>query len=231
MRLSALLVATAVAAAVPTVSSAAIMVAHFEGGVGGLHSTGTTRFGVPPLTVFSGPFVAEFRYNSELGSPAGAPPGGETRGPESILDGWIEWNGGGARIDIPSSEFGGVTARTTGFSIGAYHFIAGVRYDTVVISAAFAHNGDLETPVASQLVTGGGDVFASSTFATGAYAVDLFGSIEGQGMQLEVTRFSLSEYVAPTPGTVLPEPGAWALMILGFGGAGAALRRRRAAVA
>ncbi|TAJ72669.1 MAG: PEP-CTERM sorting domain-containing protein [Phenylobacterium sp.] len=29
----------------------------------------------------------------------------------------------------------------------------------------------------------------------------------------------------------VPEPGAWALMILGFGGAGAALRRRRAALA
>ncbi|OHB31112.1 MAG: hypothetical protein A2790_10705 [Phenylobacterium sp. RIFCSPHIGHO2_01_FULL_69_31] len=31
------------------------------------------------------------------------------------------------------------------------------------------------------------------------------------------------------PATAAPEPGAWALMILGFGGAGAALRRRRAA--
>ena len=29
----------------------------------------------------------------------------------------------------------------------------------------------------------------------------------------------------------IPEPGAWALMILGFGGAGAILRRRRAALA
>lgn len=34
----------------------------------------------------------------------------------------------------------------------------------------------------------------------------------------------------PTPGAV-PEPGAWALMILGFGAAGATLRRRRAAAA
>ncbi len=34
-----------------------------------------------------------------------------------------------------------------------------------------------------------------------------------------------------TPGGGVPEPAAWALMILGFGGAGAMLRRRRAALA
>jgi hypothetical protein len=35
-----------------------------------------------------------------------------------------------------------------------------------------------------------------------------------------------------TPGTgAVPEPAAWALMILGFGGVGAVLRRRRAAAA
>jgi hypothetical protein len=30
---------------------------------------------------------------------------------------------------------------------------------------------------------------------------------------------------------VIPEPGTWALMILGFGGSGAMLRRRRHALA
>lgn len=35
----------------------------------------------------------------------------------------------------------------------------------------------------------------------------------------------------PPPSGAVPEPGAWALMILGFGGAGVALRRRRAPVA
>jgi len=32
-------------------------------------------------------------------------------------------------------------------------------------------------------------------------------------------------------GNVIPEPGTWLLMILGFGGAGAMLRRRRSALA
>jgi hypothetical protein len=231
MRLSALLATAVVAAAAPSFASAAVMVARFEGSVGGIHGAFTNRFGVPPLTVFSGPFVAEFRYDTEGGSAASAPPGGEARSAEAILDGWIEWNGGGARIDIPSSQFGGVTARTNGFSIGAYHYVDNVVYDTVVINAVFAHNGDLATPVGAVAATGGGDVFASSNYATGVYAIDLAGFIEGQGMRLEVTKFSLSEYVESSGPSAAPEPTAWALMILGFGGAGAALRRRKPAMA
>jgi hypothetical protein len=38
-------------------------------------------------------------------------------------------------------------------------------------------------------------------------------------------------YQQPDPGPGIPEPGTWALMILGFGGAGAMLRRRRIAAA
>jgi hypothetical protein len=33
--------------------------------------------------------------------------------------------------------------------------------------------------------------------------------------------------VAPERSGAVPEPGTWALMILGFGGAGAVLRRRK----
>ena len=49
------------------------------------------------------------------------------------------------------------------------------------------------------------------------------------------TTVSFAEYVAPPGGGggnvgVVPEPGAWALMILGFGAAGSALRRRRNAL-
>ena len=41
----------------------------------------------------------------------------------------------------------------------------------------------------------------------------------------DVIGLSGHDYAAPTPGGV-PEPAAWALMLLGFGGIGAALRRR-----
>ena len=41
----------------------------------------------------------------------------------------------------------------------------------------------------------------------------------------------LSQTTDPSSVSAAPEPGAWALMLLGFGGAGALLRRRRAALA
>ena len=49
--------------------------------------------------------------------------------------------------------------------------------------------------------------------------------------------FKTGQYVPPcggngcSGGNPVPEPGAWALMILGFGAAGSMLRRRRAALA
>ena len=39
-------------------------------------------------------------------------------------------------------------------------------------------------------------------------------------------RLTVTEVAAPISGT--PEPGTWALMVLGFGGLGAAMRRRKA---
>jgi subtilisin-like proprotein convertase family protein len=45
-----------------------------------------------------------------------------------------------------------------------------------------------------------------------------------------LTGWKLSLAGAPTPGGV-PEPATWAMMLMGFGGLGAVLRRRRAALA
>lgn len=43
--------------------------------------------------------------------------------------------------------------------------------------------------------------------------------------------FSITPAVIPPPVGAIPEPGTWALMLLGFGFVGAALRRRKATVA
>ena len=49
-----------------------------------------------------------------------------------------------------------------------------------------------------------------------------------QRMTVDDLQFRIEEpAVVPPPPTAVPEPASWALMLLGFGGAGAALRRRR----
>ncbi len=50
------------------------------------------------------------------------------------------------------------------------------------------------------------------------------------GLAYDDFHFDLADNGGGTPGGV-PEPASWALMILGFGLAGAALRRQRAAIA
>jgi len=52
----------------------------------------------------------------------------------------------------------------------------------------------------------------------------LYYSEVGKNVQIDNIR------LAPPPPGAVPEPAAWALMILGFGGVGATLRRRRALV-
>lgn len=59
--------------------------------------------------------------------------------------------------------------------------------------------------------------------------------VAGGPQVLTITGFGGSEAVYAGTATfaagVVPEPGAWALMIMGFGGTGALLRRRRSALA
>jgi hypothetical protein len=43
----------------------------------------------------------------------------------------------------------------------------------------------------------------------------------------QINSITVSYQVSGPAATTVPEPGAWALMILGFGGAGAMLRRQR----
>lgn len=213
MRFSAIFAAAAITA-LPAVSSAAVMVAHFEGSVGGIHSTFTDRFGVPPMHVFSGPFVAEFTFDPDAGSALTLSPGSEGRS-GAVLDAWIEF--GGVRLDLPTAEFSQVIASATGFSISAQHYIPNVVLDSISISANFAGaTGDLAAVLAPLSATGGGHVSAASNYTGGGYKIDLTGNCvyECAGMELRVTDVWVSEYA--TPGAV-PEPATWAMMILGFG--------------
>ena len=50
---------------------------------------------------------------------------------------------------------------------------------------------------------------------------------EAVSLTLTATQLVIAPPAAGPPAGGIPEPAAWALMILGFGGAGAALRRAR----
>jgi microcystin-dependent protein len=66
--------------------------------------------------------------------------------------------------------------------------------------------------------------------ALGTNAQFPVGTVVGQQF-VTLTEAQMPEHVHALPDTAVPEPGTWALMIGGFGLAGAALRRRRAATA
>ncbi|MBL8554380.1 MAG: PEPxxWA-CTERM sorting domain-containing protein [Phenylobacterium sp.] len=94
-------------------------------------------------------------------------------------------------------------------SLGAGSYYFGLRYDTSVFTTYLAMGEDNTGAFRSN---DGGASWTPS------YAENV---VHGVAVAL---------YDTPVGGAV-PEPGAWALMILGFGAAGAALRRRRIAMA
>ena len=63
----------------------------------------------------------------------------------------------------------------------------------------------------------------SATLSAGAHTITVNGSVVGDSQD--------GAYSGVLNVAAIPEPGAWALMIMGFGSAGAMLRRRRLAVA
>ena len=78
-----------------------------------------------------------------------------------------------------------------------------------------------------------GSVLAPTAQATiGNYieGTAVFAGLTANG-EIHTPGFSGYRVPPPPPSTVVPEPATWALMIMGFGGVGASLRRRRVALA
>ncbi|MBI1199954.1 MAG: PEP-CTERM sorting domain-containing protein [Phenylobacterium sp.] len=236
MRLSGLVAAAALSFAA-TQASAAVMVAHFEGTIGGIGGNGnfSDRFGFPILHVFTGPFVAEFVYDTATGSNYNVGPGGEGLN-GAVQAAWIEFEG--VHIDLGGIEYSQVAATSTGFSVHAQHYIPNEVNDTLSFIATFAGaTGDLDAPLPSidpTNATGEGHFQAVSNYSSRGWGVDIDGGCTAYycaGMPLQLQSFRIAEYTPDAGAGGVPEPATWALMILGFGGAGGMLRRRRTALA
>jgi hypothetical protein len=106
-------------------------------------------------------------------------------------------------MDLGTSNSGTISASVGGSAL------------SLVAGSAFNANGTSWTTWTSSFVAGSNSALLSIQNATPGSQVDLLDRISVTG---------------PTPGGSVPEPESWALMLLGFGGLGAALRRGREAI-
>lgn len=194
-------------------ASAAVLVVSYEGFASGRALDGA--FG--PQTEFQNvAYRAVFTIDSSLGSSIPAPDASvvEGSGPTSpVLAAFVEING--VRRDV-TPTFGRLRLDHSLFSVthtiesrlgGLTLFHLTTQFDAPPTSFDQAPDG----------VVGGSGAFLS---------------YDEQGREVVSLALTATELViappAASPPAAIPEPGAWSLMILGFAGAGAALRRRRA---
>ena len=128
-----------------------------------------------------------------------------------------------------AGKFGNAGMQLNGASLGNYTTDAASRLlwnyadATTLEFYGIAMNGSVLAPNADYIGHGG--------VILGQVAVKSFGNASLDNNMTQINQaFDRTGLLAPPP-SAAPEPGAWALMILGFGAAGAALRRRRLAVA
>jgi len=194
-------------------ATAAVFVVTYQGFASGRAEAGV--FG-SQTEFLNAAYEAAFTIDTALGSPIPTPDATvvEGSGPTSpVLAAYIEIGGvrrnvtpsfGRLRLDPAASQVSHIIeSRVGGFTF----FQLATQFATPPTSFDEAPEG----------VVGGSGSFLSYTDA-GREAVSL---------TLTATQLVIAPPAVDPPGAI-PEPAAWMVMILGFGGAGAALRRRRA---
>lgn len=117
-------------------------------------------------------------------------------------------------FELPTGILG-FTLSSNGFAPNSSIILTSVKFNGTVID--FTNVPNNQGGSSFQILTGPFNVVAG-----GPQVLEIIGTGGGQAVFTGTGTFETA---------VVPEPGAWALMILGFGGTGAMMRRRRTAVA
>jgi hypothetical protein len=213
--------AAAALAGASTPASAAIMMATFAGATpyGGTDYAGL--FGPAGASLAYKPVTLTVTYDTEAGNAIVSPGedfhygGTQFGGQGPIISALVTIDGASQALDLSYYSY---VDSYAGAWTWLYGRINTEGNNTSEFSITFYDGaaGDLEAPV--------------STYGYGSGYLTLY-KPNDWGELLAETEFELGgmdiAYVGPSPGGMVPEPSTWALAILGFGLAGAALRARR----
>jgi len=199
--------AAAAAVAIATPASAAVFVVTYQGFASGRALEGV--FG--EATQFENvAYRAAFTIDTDRGSPIPTPDATVVEGSfadSPVLEAFIEING--QRLDI-APTFGRVRLDPALFRVS--HIIESREGGLTL----FQLSTDFEAPPTSFDQVPAGVVGGSGSFLR----------YDAEGREAVSLTLTAAELVIAPPAAAIPEPSAWALMILGFAAAGVSLRRR-----
>jgi hypothetical protein len=219
-RLTTLALAAAAALAMSTAAQAAVTFAFTPG-------SDTPGVGYTPTPGYH--VVDNFNQASSLAPITGS--GYSLQGPGSTSAGANPAFPSGDNSTYLSVEAGGVAnVNFTQAFTGSFQFDWGSidDYNTLTIHTL---TGDVViTPGGNFVNPANGDQFSGLT--NGIFSIfgdDITGfSLTSSRNSFEIDDFAVRGGINPLTGGAIPEPAVWAMMILGFGGVGAMLRRKRA---
>ncbi len=201
-RIFAAMAAGALAVSGAGLAQAASLMATYTGTVTELTDT-LGAFGDPDMVLDGSAFVATFTYDPSLGEIS-----------TYKMDGGLYWGlpemmSANLTINGQSYAFSGYEVRIEVFPTYVAHYLSG---PTGWLGLRLA----MANPPADYFST-----MPLSAGSSGAGYGGLLANQQSYGFSLRAETLEITSLTS-----AVPEPGAWALMILGFGLAGAALRRR-----